>query len=196
MKERDTGLTFLCETKTGRKIPQEDLRIWDLQTVLYVWALRKLGNKIDGIVWDYIRTKPPTVPLLLKSGELSQRADIDTDYGTYMKAITDNELSPDNYKAILESLKGREDSYFRRVKVPITEPMIEPILEDARSTSLEILYLEDQPVRSMSGYTCPRCSYQSLCYAHLRGLDEEFIRKVEFTPRVREIEYVVEEESD
>jgi CRISPR/Cas system-associated exonuclease Cas4 (RecB family) len=196
MTERGTRRTFLCETKTGRKIPQEDLRIWDLQTALYVWALRELGYKVDGILWDYIRTKPPTVPVLLKSGQLSQRADMDTDFATYAKAVYDNDLNMDDYKVFLETLKGRESTYYRRVKVPITEQMIVPVLEDARQTSLEILYLKDDPVRSMSGYTCPRCSYQSLCYAHLRNLDEKFIRDVEFMNREEEVEYAIEEESD
>jgi hypothetical protein len=111
MTERGTRRTFLCETKTGRKIPQEDLRIWDLQTALYVWALRELGYKVDGILWDYIRTKPPTVPVLLKSGQLSQRADMDTDFATYAKAVYDNDLNMDDYKVFLETLKGRESTY-------------------------------------------------------------------------------------
>jgi len=197
MTDRPTKLTFLCETKTGRKIPQEEIRIWDLQTVLYVWALRKLGYKVDGVAWDYIRTKSPTIPELLKSGQLTRRKDIDTDWATYQKAIFDNELNLSDYEDMKQLLAGKENTFYRRVKIPVPDAMIDPIVEDARTTSLEIYYLAENPVKNISGYTCPRCSYSSLCYAQLRGLDEDFIRKAEFMNKDEEIEYgeSIEEDS-
>lgn len=191
-----TGLTFLCETKTGRKIPQEDIRIWDLQTVLYAWGLREVGYEIEGIIWDYIRTKAPAIPQVLKNGELSRRADIDTTYGTYLKAIKDNRLDVGDYKDFLDNLKGRRNNFYKRIKIPLTEGMIEPLVNDARQTALEISYLEHIPVKNISGFTCPRCQYHSLCYAQLRQLDEDFIRKAEFMKKEDEIEYGIEEEED
>lgn len=196
MRDKAVNMTFLCETKTGRKIPQEEVRIWDLQTVLYIWALRKLDYKVDGIIWDYIRTKPPTIPQVLKNGQLSQRADIDTDYATYLKAVKDNHLDLTTYQDFLDGLKGKEHGFYRRVRIPITEKMIEPVLNDAKITSKEIHFLADYPVKTISGYTCPRCFYQSLCYAQLRQLDEDFIRKAEFMPKEEEVDYGIEDSED
>ena len=188
------GLT-LCETKTARRLPEEDLRIWDLQTVLYVWALRELGYPVQAILWDYVRTKPPTEPLVLKNGTISQRSDIDTDYETFYAAV--KRTCPDrmgDYKEILNRLKEEGTSrYYKRVLLPVNDQMIAPVLADAKMTSLEIASFRHLPVRNISGYTCPRCFYSSLCHAALRGLDESFIREREYMKREEEIEYGGEE---
>ncbi len=183
-----SGLTWLCETKTAKRIPGEEIRIWDLQTLLYVWALTQSGYRIDGILWDYIRTKPPTIPEILKSGELSKRK-IDTTYEVYLEALKKHKLNPESYSDILEDLKNQTDKFYRRILLPVSENMILPVLVDARRSSLEIYYLKDKPVRSISGFTCPRCQYSSLCYAQMRGLDDEFIRKAEYQNKEEEIEY-------
>jgi len=192
----DTKLTLLCETKSGKKIPQEDIRIWDLQTILYVWALRQTGQKVDGILWDYIRTKPPSIPPLLKSGALSQRQDMDTTQEVYLQAIKENKLQPADYQEFLDSLKGRESQFYRRVILPVNESIVEPILSDARMSAREIYYLREHPVKTISGYTCPRCMFSSLCYAELRGLDTDFIREHEFMNKEEEVEYGEDENSD
>jgi len=194
LTQTKAGLT-LCETKTARRLPEEDLRIWDLQTILYVWALRELGYSVKAILWDYVRTKPPTEPQVLKDGTISKR-DIDTDYDTYLSAIktTCPERMAD-YKDILKRLKESSDNkYYKRILLPVSDRMIKPVLEDAKMTSLEIASLRNIPVRNISGFTCPRCQYSNLCYAALRGLDESFIKEHEFIKREEEITYGSEEE--
>lgn len=187
------GLT-LCETKTARRLPDEDLRMWDLQTVLYVWALRELGYPVKAVLWDYVRTKPPTIPKVLKDGTISKK-DIDTDYETYLAAI--KEACPDemdDYKEILDRLREEgTDKFYKRVLLPVNDRMIEPVLADAKMTSLEIASFSHLPVRNISGFTCPRCFYNSLCHASLRGLDESFIREREFMNREEENDYGSEE---
>jgi hypothetical protein len=191
------GDKFLMETKTGKRIPKDDMRVWDLQTVVYVWGLRQCGHKIRGIVWDYLRTKAPTVPEVLKSGGLSQNKNIDTDYHTYYTAILDHGGDPDNYKEFLESLRGNEQNFYRRIIVPVSDSLIESILEDVRNTSTEIHYLGDSScIKTISGFTCPRCDYNSICYAQLRGLDEQFIRKADFVIREKEEEVKPIEEEE
>ncbi len=184
---------FLWETKSGKRIPQDDMRIWDLQTVAYVWGLRKLGMKIKGIIWDYIRTKAPTIPQVLKAGGLSRRADIDTDYFTYLQAIKDNGEDPKDYADFLEGLKNKDTEFYKRILVPVSDAVLESAVQDMRITSLNIFYLAEHPVKNISGWTCPRCDYSSLCYAQLRGLDEKFIRKADFMDRPEEEEINVDE---
>jgi len=187
------GLT-LCETKTAKRLPEEDLRIWDLQTVLYVWALRELGYPVKAILWDYVRTKPPTVPQVLKNGTISLKKDIDTDYDTYLAAVKGAGCPVTDYKEILDRLKEEGTRrYYKRVLLPVNDQMIQPVLADAKMTSLEIASFRHLPVRNISGFTCPRCFYSSLCHAALRGLDESFIREREYMDRKEEIEYGGEE---
>jgi len=196
LASKKLGLS-LFETKTGKKIPEEDIRVWDLQTLLYVWGLWEYGEMVTSITWDYIRTKEPALPKILKDGSVSTRADIDTDYETFYQALIDNNCNPKEpeYRAILKSLKGDTRRFFKRVRLPINEKMIKPVVLDAARTSLEIQALVDKPIRSMSGFTCPRCQYQPLCYAVLNGLDEAFLREHEFVTKKKE-EHAKEEEVD
>jgi len=186
--EDEEGLRLLGETKTGKRIPSEDFRMWDLQTILYVWGARQVGYEVDGILWNYIRTKPPALPQILKNGTLSKKQSIDTDYRTYLKAIKEIGGDPADYKEFLEGLRENTSRFFRRIRVPVAEKTIEPIVEDAKKTSLEIYYLQNYPVRELSAFTCPRCFYKNLCYAEMGGLDSGFVRESEFKKREREEE--------
>ena len=190
------GDLFLWETKTGRRIPQDDMRIWDLQTVVYIWGLKQCGKPVKGIIWDYLRTKAPTVPAVLKNGTLSRAQNIDTDYFTYLEAIRNNGEDPKDYADFLESLKNRDVEFYKRVMVPISNAVIDSVVSDFKQTSREIYYLEDSPVKSISGYTCPRCDYSSICYAGIRGSDEAFIRKTEFVVKPDEEDQPIVDESD
>lgn len=192
--EDEQGLNFLWESKTGKNIPPEEFRLWDLQTILYVWGARYADYKIDGILWNYIRTKPPAIPALLKNGSLSQRKNIDTDYRTYLKAIKEAKLKISDYEDILKRLKDSGSTFYRRMKLPVTEKTLNQIVRDARKSSLEIYYMQYYPIKEISGFSCRRCFYKSLCYAELRGLDVDFVKSTEFKKIKREEDQVESEE--
>jgi len=185
----------LCETKTSKRIPEEDKRIWDIQTLLYAWGLEESGIEINAVLWDYIRTKTPTIPRTLKNGTLSQAQDIDTNYDTYYQAVLDGpgKSHLKEYKEYLAGLKVRPDQFYKRITQPIGPIMMKSVVRDARITSLEILRMSHLPVKSISGFTCPMCFYSSLCYADVRGLDGDFIRQKEYMNKEEEIEYGTEE---
>jgi hypothetical protein len=169
-----SGLTFVLDHKTHRILPDEDTRYSDIQTVLYYWALRELGEKVDGVCWDYIRTKPPAVPEVLKSGGLSRRANIDTDYETYLKAVNDNGLNPADYQDMLDKVKG--NTFFKRIFLPRpNEDLVQAVVGDFFSTAKEI-QSSTSSVRNLTR-DCKMCSYYQLCSAEVRGLDSEFIKK-------------------
>src|SRR5690606_39933820 len=68
-------------------------------------------------------------------------------------------------------------------KLPVNEDIIEPIVRDAKRTSLEIYYLKKFPTRNLT-FMCSRwCDFYQLCTAELRGLDTSFIREREYRPR-------------
>lgn len=174
------GRVWIMDHKTHKVIPDEETRFSDLQTVLYHWAMECNGEKADGVLWDYIRTKPPAIPEVLKSGGLSQRANIDTDYDTYMQAILDNGLDPSDYGDILSRVKDKV--FFKRVFLPHpSKDMVQSVVEDFFATAREI---ENSTctARNMSR-DCKSCSYYQLCQAEVRGLDGDFIKKQMFTTR-------------
>jgi hypothetical protein len=177
---------LIMDHKSHKVIPDDKDRLVDLQLLFYVWAAPLSGlPKPDGILWDYIRTKPPTVPEVLKNGELTQRKDIDTDYDTYRQAIVDNGLDPKNYVDILNRLKDGPDRFFKRVLLPTpSKTTISSIVRDLKETALEIKFLgEVSSARTMDKMTCKTCEFFAVCQAELRGLDADFIRKSDYKIR-------------
>lgn len=171
---------WVMDHKTHKILPDENARFSDLQTVLYYWAVRENGTTPDGVLWDYVRTKPPAIPEVLKSGGLSKRANMDTDYETYMKAIQENNLNPEDYSDMLAKVKN--NIFFKRVYLPKpNEQMIQNVVADFFDTAQEIVDAKRYP-RNMSR-DCKSCSYYQLCSAEVRGLDTDFIVKQMFNKK-------------
>lgn len=175
---------WVMDHKSHKNIPDENNRFSDLQLVLYVWGLDRCDYDIPGVtgvIWDYLRTKVPTVPEILKSGALTRRKDLDTDYQTYMNAILENGLDPQQYSEELQRAKANESSFFHRVTLPKPpKVMMEQVVDDLRNTATEIKYLSDKLKTRTMDRTCAQCSYFTLCHSELRGLDSEFVKKSEY----------------
>lgn len=182
--EDKMGRRWLVERKSfSKKIPGEGVRYSDMQTTIYYWGFKKKGLKLDGVLWDYIKSKPPKEPDVLKNGGISKRQRIDTDYYTYLKAIKDNGLDPNDYQDMLEMLKEKEDDRFRRIQLPSPDKIAEPLIEDMKKTSLEIYHLLGISKEKNLGWHCDRCQYNPLCQAELRGLDTDYMRKADYKER-------------
>lgn len=180
------GRFWVMDHKTHKVFPDETARYADLQLVFYYWGAPLSGfPKPTGVVWDYIRTKPPAVPELLKNGELSQRASIDTDYNTYMMAIKQNRLDPKNYLELLKRLKDEGSTRFlKRVFLPSpSKALVNSVVRDIRETAQEIHFLGGKAKARNMSRDCKSCSYFELCSAEARGLDADFIRKTEYVQR-------------
>ena len=185
--EKKYNRRWLVDHKSHKNLPNEEARFSDLQLAFYVWAYNisaPPGQRIDGILWDYLRTKTPTMPELLKSGQLSKRANIDTDLHTYLKAIKINQLNPADYSDILKDLENKPSNFYERVFLP-TPPkaLIESSVEDMKNTALEIEYLGKVSHTRNLTKDCSWCSFYDLCHAELRGLDADFVRKAKFTTK-------------
>lgn len=190
--------TWLTEHKSHKKLPSESDRLLDLQTVIYVLVAEKLGYKIDGVLWNYLRTKPPTVPEVLASGKgISKNKRIDTDYDTYLKAILDNGFDPADYAEQLE--RARNNPFYLRRYMPKSKRVIEGLFRELKITVLEMEKLKMFPYRNINKMVCRGCQYRSLCEAELLGLDASLIRKSEYK-KVEKVEkggeVIGEEEED
>lgn len=186
IRDKKRKLKYVVDHKTHRNIPDEEARFADLQMVFYVWGHNKKNPKdqVDGIVWDYIRTKPPTIPEQLKSGELSQRANIDTDVYTYKAEIDRLKLDPKPYMEFLKKLGERRNSFVERVFLPSPPKiMIDTAVSDLVSTAEQIRDFGSKLKDRNSSKDCSWCTFYNLCQAEMRGLDSDFIRKADFTVR-------------
>jgi len=198
---RDTqGNIWVVEHKTAKKLPDDEVRLSALQAILYCWALPKAGYpKPIGILWDYIRTKAPVIPEELKSGGLTKRKNIDTNYQTYLNEITRLGLNPEDYQDILNILRVKQDNFYKRVYFPApSEHTINMVVDDLIQSAKEIVTEgKTKKTRALSPFTCKGCSYAALCRSELFDMDTEFIIKRDYKLKgAKEEKEEIEEGSD
>jgi RecB family exonuclease len=185
-----TPRRWIVDYKTHKNILGDEQRFNDVQLVFYPWAWNSQNKKapVDGVIWDYIRTKSPAIPEVLKNGTLSKRANIDTDYATAIAAVTEYLKKPaagdsmHNYAEWLADIKARENKFFKRVFLPSpSRTLIDNVVIELITTAKEILSSNgaQQQCRTMTK-DCSWCEYYQLCSAELRGQDSDFVRKTEF----------------
>jgi hypothetical protein len=171
---------WLSDHKTHKILPDEHTRFSDIQTVLYYWMAKQEKLQVDGILWDYLRTKPPAIPEVLKSGGLSKRSNIDTDRATYEAEIKKHRLNPADYQDILA--KVDRNVFFQRIYLPNpAADLIHNVVTEAFDTAIEIEN-STSTCRNMTR-DCKSCTFYPICSAEVRGIDSSFIRKQLFTLR-------------
>ena len=184
---------WLMDHKTHKTLPKGDLSYLNIQSNLYAWAMSLMDELPNptGMIWNYIRWKQPSKPQLLKNGSLSKSTKIDTTWGIYKKAVREAGLDIKDYEDMKEALEGKEEDFYVRHYLPFNEHVKKTILEDAKTTALEIKKnagkLKDRNITR----DCSWCEFYPLCQAELKGLDTSTILKFDFKEKVND-----EEESD
>lgn len=179
------GRNWVMDHKTCKSIPEEETRFADLQLLTYVWLLPQLGYPMpDGLIWDYIRTKAPVEPELLKNGTISRNKNTDTTPEVYLATVEDKlgEVTDEDRAFAEASFGSNRESFYRRIYLPTpNQKMVESVVKDLTTTTAEIRFLGPKAtVRNMTR-DCKMCSYYNLCQAEVRGLDSEYIRQTEYT---------------
>lgn len=183
-RNKYNGRLNLWEHKSGEEIPEQSKRLRDLQTLLYTEKLKVLGiigdERIDATIWNYVRTKEPTVPEVLKSGGLTKRANLDSTWTVYLAELDRLHLPFDEYDEQKIRLEGRElTAYFPRFEQPIlVRPEI--LMRDYVTTAKQIRDARALwelgsaiPTRNLS-LTCEWCEFKELCNAVIfTGSDED-----------------------
>lgn len=183
--EDDKGRIWLMDHKTHKTLPKGDIAYLNIQSNLYAWAMSQSDQLPSpaGMVWNYIRWKQPSKPQVLKNGSLSKTSKIDTTWGIYKKAIREAGLNIKDYADMEEALRGKEEDFYVRHYLPINKKVQENILDDAKTTALEIKYkagkLKDRNITR----DCSWCEFYPLCQAELKGLDTSMILKFDFKER-------------
>ncbi len=175
-RQRATGRVHLWENKSAANIPEMSIRLRDLQTTLYAEKLFKLGMipaRVDAVMWNYLRTKEPTVPESLIRGGLSRRADLDSTWEVYSRELDRLRLAHMDYQEQRERLEGREaTAFFPRYEQVILADA-RRLLGDYVQTASDIRDArhawerkERRPVRTL-GPHCDWCEFSRLCNAAL-----------------------------
>lgn len=175
--EDDDGY-FSVEHKTKKVIPSEEERWRDLQTILYDVAIEsEFGLPISGHLWDYIRSKTPAVPKILKGGGVSER-ELDTLPLAYKRFCEANNLKVDKYT--LNLIREKQSTWFVRVRSPVMKGVATILLDQFIKTAEEIKPTRDE---MNIGLHCRMCEFAKMCQARLMGLDVSEIKEKEYETR-------------
>jgi PD-(D/E)XK nuclease superfamily len=178
-KGRVNGLRWLVEHKSFSRMPNEDQRWRNVQSCVYIRANDILGWKpLDGTCWDYIRSKAPSVPQLLKSGALSEKA-IDTLPSVVKNTIHEHGLSEEDYTDLIAKAEANRSSYFIRTFTPTSREVVDRVFNDFVATAREIAEGRYKPVRNI-GQHCDFCDYEAICRAELQGSDVDYVISREY----------------
>lgn len=179
--ESRNKLRWILERKNHKDIPDEDARWRNLQSCVYtkLVELAKIPIQIEGLCWDYIRTKRPTRPQMLKNGTLSKRS-IDTLPSVVVDTCEKLKVPVKSVWHLYSSAQKNMASYYKRIYTPTKKHLVNMIFSDFVETAKEMKVLHGKTQVKTIGRHCSWCSYESLCRAQLRDLDIDFIKKQEY----------------
>lgn len=200
-QDQNTGRVSLWEHKTAKNVPEPGTRLQDLQTLLYAEQLAQLHDiRVDEVIWNYLRTKEPTVPKLVYQGKKNERMEIgesiDTTWEIYAAACLANGQDPESeiYAPLKERLSGRELTAFfpRWPQVIVADSTV--LLRDYARTGLEIRRFRERvasgtvkPIKTLEMH-CGFCEFSKLCQAEIMGGDTEDLKRLNFETAARRSE--------
>lgn len=191
VEDIEYGGLWIWDAKWVRSLPSFSEGMMSPQKLLYVWALRKHGYPIHGFVYNFGRTKPPTIPRLLKRpyGMLSIASKMDTTYWTYLSALKEAHGTEwkryarmEYYQPTLLRLKERGwTDWFVRQRQPADNDQIKRALGEF-IVSCRDIEARRMPAPRTYDYRCKySCSYHEPCVAQFTGLDISGLLKTNYT---------------
>lgn len=184
--ENQFGL-WLVDHKTHGSLPTHGYRVLDSQSALYLWAAAKNGMQIQGFIWNYLRTKAPSVPTLLQDGSRLSKRMGETDYLTYyhaikalrdergMKITRDMVTTMERLKAVrYKPGEPQLSPFFKREVLEKDDAMLRRVATAAYHTSKRLhtypWHNKDAIERNVQLFKCERrCDYRDLCTMELLG---------------------------
>jgi len=175
-------LRWIGEHKTFDKLPGEDERWRNLQTIVYRKAILAMGwlSRVDGVFWNYIMSKPPTKPRLLKNGDVSA-ADIVTLPSVVSAFMRENKLEEtDKSRTLMEVAVACRPRYFQRIFTPISTTVADRIFDGFVDSAREMRYKHGATTDQNIGRHCSWCDYEPICRAEITDGDPDFVKEREY----------------
>lgn len=212
VQRADDGTLWLVEHKTSKSIDRY-LRIvaTSPQPLFYIYALRRMGYDIKGVMYNFIRSKPPTVPGRIRGGiELEQNKQRDTTLECYVREIRQLHNIPEDggslpgkmqmlYGAYLEHLWfERRSSYNARLIIEPSAKAMNRFTETLPSIVRQMLRVADGralPTHA-NNFNCISCPFFEPCTAYLAGDDAVAVGMLESAYSPREQWHIREEFDD
>lgn len=183
--ENQFGL-WIADHKTHGNLPDHTFRLLDAQSALYLWAAYKMGIPVQGFIWNYIRTKAPSVPAMLKNGSRLSKRLGDTDYLTFTREVKRLQRE-EGYRIRRDDVEMQRrlraqayvpgepqlSPFFRRDVLEKDDAMIKRVASEAYHTAKRMAsypFQQRDIVERNVTTTCSRfCGYRDLCTVELIG---------------------------
>lgn len=180
---KSKGLRWLVEHKSFKRMPSEDDRWRSVQAAVYFRATEEMGFKpLDGVLWDYVASKPCNVPgELTPTGKISTKR-IDTLPTRVRRWIKEEKIDKKSKEAIklLADAKDNRRNRFIRLYSPIKPRIVDNIWDDFVDTAVEIRDFFGKKKDQNIGQHCSWCDYQPLCKAEATGADLDWLLEREY----------------
>ena len=165
----------------------EDSKWRNLQTAVYLKACELHGiERFDGILWDFVLSKPPTRPTITqKTGTLSIKRVV-TLPSVVHKVIKDNDLTMDgSCETAIKRAAENLPRYFNRSYEPRKEDVVNELFDDFVYIAREMAEIDAgerpfRPVRNVDRH-CEWCDFELICRTALTGGDVDYVKEKEFT---------------
>lgn len=168
-------LRWAVEHKTFSRKPNDDERWRNLQSASYIRAIDMLGwGSVDGMCWDYIRSKSPAVPGVLQNGEMSQK-NIDTLPITVRETISDLGFEEKDYKSLIGRAEEGLSVWFQRIHAPVNTKVVDSVFNDFIFSIRELVDHGETYLDKCIDRHCSWCDYEAICRAELQGDDVEYV---------------------
>lgn len=176
---------WIVDHKTTKNIPDEwdPHNMTDLQHLIYIAGMQEIYPNIRGFMFNYLRTKAPTKPTLIKDGSrIANLRAMDTDYDTLMDYATRLGLPIEGDLADkLTILKHGPDRYFQRHYIMTSPEAVRQAVKDLDATLSAMSDKEHGRGKTTyprtvmgagSGYqSCNSCEFQTICHTELMGIE-------------------------
>lgn len=178
-------MNWLGEHKTHKNFPDANHRWRNMQSAIYLKIAEIKGwQKLDGTLWNYVRSKPPTRPQPLKDGGLSQRK-IDSLPEVVIDTIRSEGLSITPYRSFIQDQVDNLPTWFDRVYTPIKPKVVRAIWGDFIDTAREMRDTHGGKKDRNIGQHCMWCEFEPLCRAELTGSDVDFLKERDYEDNVK-----------
>jgi hypothetical protein len=188
VEDEEEETYWVVDTKSTGTIPDPGaFHAMDPQLMIYPVGAKldpSIGIEVSGIIYDYIKSKPPTIPQLTAKTKQFSRRKINTDYPTALRFLKANGFDPADFSDFLQPLR-RKSPFLKRYRLPREPQVTKTIIKDFVRTAQEIYKSRKRKhhVRNITKDCSTMCEYLDICRGELNGMNMEHLKKTMFTIR-------------
>lgn len=183
---KERGTHHIDDHKFTRELPNgAGEKLSDVATSIYAFLIESNGiGEVKAITWNYIKSKAPSKPSVLKDGKRISKAKCDTTPKIFLQTIEEHGFNPADYSDVLEALSYND--FFQRITLPYDREMTTELLREVLITAEDIKTAENRGKFTHNfSWTCKSCQYFPLCECEIHRGDIQGMLKANFKQEER-----------